>query len=77
MYVFMGCEGLSLAVVSVDHCWQWCGGLSSRWPLLLQSVGSRARGLGSCGTQTQPLPDTWDPPRPGTELVSPHGKAYS
>ena len=39
--------------------------------LLLQSVGSRASGLSSCGTWTQLPHSMWDIPRAGIQPVSP------
>ena len=75
IYVFTGCEW---ALSSCGECRPLLVAVrSSRWPLLPQSVSSRARGLSSCGTQAQPLPDMWGPPRPAIKLVSPHCKAYS
>ena len=58
-------------------------GFSFWWLLMLQSMGSRARGLSSCsiwtperrltscGTRAQLPCSMWDLPRPGIELVSP------
>ena len=46
-------------------------GVSLRWLLLLQSAGSRAHGLSSCGAQAQLPRGMWDLPRPETEPVSP------
>ena len=31
----------------------------------------RTRRLSNCGSRARPLRDTWDPPRPGLEPVSP------
>ena len=49
----------------------WPVGLSLRWPLSLQSMGSSCVGSSSCGPRAQLLRGTWDPPRPGIEPVSP------
>ena len=46
-------------------------GFSLRWPLLLRSTGSRARGLSSCGVGAQLPCSMWNPPRPGIQLASP------
>ena len=39
-----------LVAESRGYSLMWCAGFSSQWPLLLQSTGSRACGLSSCGS---------------------------
>ena len=51
-WVFAAC-GLSLVVVSRGCSSLQCTGFSSQWLLLLQSVGSRWAGFGSCSTRAQ------------------------
>ena len=43
--VFVAVRRLSLVVASGGYSSLWCLGFSLRWLLLLQSMGSRARGL--------------------------------
>ena len=43
-WVFVSVRGLSLVVASGGHSSSWCAGLSSSWPLLLGSTGSRRAG---------------------------------
>ena len=43
-WVFVTVRGLSLVVASGDHSSSRCAGLSSSWPLLLWSTGSRRAG---------------------------------
>ena len=82
-WVFVAVCGLSPVVASGDHPSLWCAGLSLRWPLPLQSKGSRRAGfssyglqalecrLSSCGTWAWLLCGMWDLPRPGLEPMSP------
>ena len=70
-WVFVAACGLSLVAASRGHSSLWCAGLSLRWPLSLQSTGSRRAGPSSCGTQAQLLLSTWDSPGPGLESMSP------
>ena len=44
-WVFVAVCGLSLVAASGGHSSLRCAGFSLRWPLLLQSTGSRAHGL--------------------------------
>ena len=39
-----------LVAESRGYSLMWCMGFPSQWPLLLQSAGSRARGLSTCGS---------------------------
>ena len=50
-WVFVAACGLSLVAASRGHSSLWCAGLSLRWPLSLQSTGSRRAGPSSCGTR--------------------------
>ena len=68
---FVAALGLSLAVASRGYSSLRCVGFSLRWPLLLQSTGSRRVGFRSCGPQTKVPCSTWDLPRPGMEPMSP------
>ena len=44
-WVFIAVHGLSLVVVSGGYSLLRCAGFSLQWLLLLQSMGSRVRGL--------------------------------
>ena len=82
-WVFVAARRLSLVAASGGHSSLWRAGFSLRWPLPLQSTGSRRRGLSSCGSQVperrlsscgapaQLLCSMWDPPGPGLEPASP------
>ena len=50
---FIAALGLSLLAVSGGHSLLWRTGLSLRWLLLLQSMGSRCLGHSSCGPWAQ------------------------
>ena len=80
-WVFVAAHGLSLVAASGGYSSLRCAGLSLRWPLPLQSMGSRHAGFSSCGSRApelrlncsawaQLLCSTWDLPRPGLEPVS-------
>ena len=81
-WVFVAARGLSLVVASRGYSLLWCTGLWLRWPLLLQSTGSRHAGFSSCGTRApelrlsscgawaQLLRGMWDLPGPGIEPMS-------
>ena len=47
--------GLSLVVLSGGYSSLRCVGFSSRWLLLLWSMGSRCTGFSSCGLWTSPV----------------------
>ena len=57
-WVFVAACGLSLVVASGGYSLLRCAGFSLRWLLLLQSMGSRHMGFGSCSTQAQQLQHT-------------------
>ena len=63
--------GFSLVAASRGYSSLWCTGLSLRWLLLLQSMGSRRVGFSSCGARASLLRAMWVPPGPGLEPVSP------
>ena len=48
-WVFVAVHKLSLVAVSRSYSSLWCAGVSLRWLLLLQSMGSRHAGFSSCG----------------------------
>ena len=52
-WVFVAVRGLFLIVVSGGYSLLPCAGFSLWWLLLLQSMGSRHAGFGSCGTWAQ------------------------
>ena len=52
-WVFVAARGLSLVAASGDYSSLWCVGLSSRWLLLLQSIGFRHAGFSSCSIRAQ------------------------
>ena len=51
LWVFVAAHWHSLGAVSGATLWLWCVGFPLQRLLLLQSTGSRARGLSSCGAQ--------------------------
>ena len=59
-WVFLATHRLSLAVVSGGYSLLPCVGFSLQWLLLLQSTGSRSRGLSSYSTQAWLPWGTWD-----------------
>ena len=54
---------------SLSSCGAWASHISGFSCCGAQAVGHS--GFSSCGTWAQLLHDTWDPPRPGIEPVSP------
>ena len=50
-WVFVAVQGLSLVEASRSYSLVSCADFSLWWFLLLHSMGSRARGLSSCGSQ--------------------------
>ena len=52
-WVFVAACGLSLVAASGGHSSLQCVGFSSRWLLLLRSMGSRSVGFSSCGMWAQ------------------------
>ena len=74
-FFFFGCVGSSLLRVGL-RCGAWashCSGLSR---CRAQALGAQAsavvaRGLSSCGSRSQLLRGTWNPPRPRLEPVPP------
>ena len=52
---FVAVRGLSLVAASGGYSSLQCAGFSSRWHLLLRSMGSRHAGFSSCGMQAQQL----------------------
>ena len=76
-------RGLSLVAASGGYSSLQCTGFSLRWLLSLQSTGSGARGLSSCGSRALErrlsscgaraslLRGMWDLPGPGLEPMSP------
>ena len=82
-WVFVAACRLSLVSASRGYCSLRCVGFSSRWLLLLPSLGSRCAGFSSCGSWTvehrlsrcgaraQLLRRMWDLPGPGLEPGSP------
>ena len=81
-WVFVAAHGLSLVAASGGYSSLQCTGFSLRWLLLLQSTGSRACGLSSCGSwalerrlsscgaRAQLLRGMWNLPEPGLKPVS-------
>ena len=63
------CLGFSLVVTSRSYFLAAVLGLLIAVLLLLQSMGSRACGLSSCGTRLS-CPSMWDLPRPGIEPLT-------
>ena len=58
IYLFLAALGLrcctrTLVAVSGGYSLLWCVGFSLRWPLLLQSTGSKHAAFSSCGTWAQ------------------------
>ena len=51
MQVFVAACGLSLVQASRGFCFLWCAGFSLQGLLLLQSMGSRCVGFGSCSSR--------------------------
>ena len=51
--LFVAVRGLSLVAVRGGYSSLSCAGFSSRWLLLLRSMGSRRAGFSSCGTWAQ------------------------
>ena len=82
-WVFIAARGPSPVSAGEDYSSLQCTGFSLQWLLSLQSTGSRAHGLStcgsqvlehrlsSCGTRAQLLHAMWDLPGPGIEAVSP------
>ena len=54
-WVFVAARGLSLVAASGVYSLLQCAGFSLRWPLLLQSTGSRCTAFSSCSTWAQQL----------------------
>ena len=54
-WVFVALCRLSLVAASGGYSSLGCAGSSSRWLLLLQSLGSKSAGFSSCGTWAQQL----------------------
>ena len=50
-WVFVAARRISPVAASGGYSLLQCAGLSLRWPLLLQSTGSRHAGLSSCGSR--------------------------
>ena len=87
--VFVAARGISLVAASRGHSSLRCVGFSLRWPLLLQSTGSRHAGFSSCGSRTlerrlsscgsrvQLLCGMWDPPGQGSNPCPLHWQADS
>ena len=82
MLIFIAMRAFSLVEVRGGYSLVTEHGFSLRWLFLVQSMGTRACGLGSCGSwalehrlscgaQAYLLCGLWDLPRPGIEPMSP------
>lgn len=52
-WIFVAARRPSLVAVSGGYSLFWCAGFSMRWPVLLQSTGSKHTGFGSCSVWVQ------------------------
>ena len=71
IHLFLAVLGFSLVTMSRGCSLVRRAGISSWWPLSLQSMALGPGGFHVCGTGAQVLPGIWKVPEPGLEPVSP------